>query len=52
MRISFPRGMEVPIWNSKFILVGNNGKPLAGMRRKIGMTTPATQIVREGLYAD
>ena len=52
MRISFPRGMEVPIWNSKFILVGNNGKPLAGMRRKIGMTTPATQIVREGLFTD
>ena len=52
MRISFPKGMEVPIWNSKFILVGNNGKPLSGMRRKLGMTTPATQIVREGLFTD
>ena len=52
LRIAFPKGMELPIWNSKFILVGNNGKPLSAMKRKIGLSTPATQIVREGLHTD
>jgi hypothetical protein len=52
MRISFPKAMDLPIWNAKFILVGNDGAPLAGMKRRIGLTTPATQIVREGLHTD
>ena len=52
VRISFPKAMDLPIWNAKFILVGNGDAPLTGMKRKIGLTTPATQIVREGLHTD
>ena len=52
LRIGFPKALAMPIWNSKFILVGNNGKPLRSMMRKIGMTKPQTQVIREGLYTD
>lgn len=50
LRIAFPKALDMPIWNSKFLLVGNNGKPLSGIKRKIGMTTPAIQISREGVF--
>jgi hypothetical protein len=50
LRIAFPKALDMPIWNSKFLLVGNNGKPLSGIKRKIGMTTPAIQISREGIF--
>ena len=50
LRIAFPKALDMPIWNSKFLLVGNNDKPLAGIKRKIGMTAPAIQVIRKGLF--
>jgi hypothetical protein len=49
VRIAFPKALSMPIWNSKFLLVGNNGKPLSGIKRKMGFVSPATQHIREGL---
>ena len=49
LRIAFPKALEMPIWNNTFLLVGNNGKALSGIRRKMGLTRPATQVIREGL---
>jgi len=49
LRLAFPRALDMPIWNNKFLLVGNNGKPLTGIKRKMGLTTPSTQHIREGL---
>ena len=49
LRIAFPKALEMPIWNNRFLLVGNNGKALSGIKRKMGLTRPATQIIREGL---
>lgn len=50
LRIAFPKALDMPIWNSKFLLIGTNGKPLSGIKRKIGMTTPAIQSTREGSF--
>jgi len=49
LRIAFPKALEMPIWNNTFLLVGNNGKALSGIKRKMGLTRPATQVIREGL---
>ena len=49
LRIAFPKALEMPIWNNRFLLVGNNGKALSGIKRKMGLTRPATQVIREGL---
>ena len=49
MRIAFPKALQMPIWNNTFLLAGNNGKALSGIRRKIGLTRPAIQVIREGL---
>lgn len=49
LRIAFPKALDMPIWNNKFLLVGNNDKPLTGIKRKMGITRPATQHIREGL---
>lgn len=50
LRIAFPKALKMPIWNSRFLLVGNNGKPLSGIKRKMGLTSPVVQSIREGLY--
>ena len=49
LRIAFPKALQMPIWNNTFLLVGNNDKPLSGIRRKMGFVNPATQVIREGL---
>ena len=50
LRIAFPKALKMPIWNSKFMLVGNNDKPLSGLKRRMGITRPSTQNVKKGLY--
>ena len=50
LRIAFPKALKMPIWNSKFLMVGNNGKPLSGIKRKMGFTAPKVQSIRKGLY--
>jgi len=50
LRIAFPKALDMPIWNSKFLLIGNNDKPLSGIKRKIGMIAPAIQVTRKGLF--
>jgi hypothetical protein len=50
LRIASPKALKMPIWNSKFLMVGNNGKPLSGIKRKMGFTAPKIQSIRKGLY--
>ncbi len=49
LRIAFPKALHMPIWNNRFLLVGNNGKAISGIKRKMGLTRAAVQVVREGL---
>ena len=49
LRIAFPKALEMPIWNNRFLLVGNNGKGFSGIKRKMGLVRPAVQVIREGL---
>ena len=49
LRIAYPKALKMPIWNSKFLLVGNNGKPLSGIKRRMGIDPPIKQLIRKGL---
>lgn len=49
LRIAYPKALKMPIWNSRFLLVGNNDKPLSGIKKRIGITAPKKQLVRQGL---
>ena len=49
-KIRFPKALDMPIFNSRFLLIGNNGKVLNSIRNKWGGQSPTVVTDTQGVF--